>query len=341
MKDVADDAARPYWGRRCAVRIARDIVRKDLAWARIAAALGDETIAGRDLVERLLGLLPAAEAVAGEEEEDSVRGSRDARASLEALLRPKGRLDVHFPYAGGAGNGAVIIAERGVEGAVLSGAGSATTEDDRMSHGCRNPVLLEEHCQRVARLAKCYARTLGLTKFADDLALAALLHDIGKADARFQIMLSGGDVWNRPDGPPLAKSARPWLRSASARAGLPKGWRHEALSVRLAQTDPRLSKARDRALVLWLIGSHHGAGRPLFDFFDPVPVPEVHPCPGFGCWQAAAEFPGPQSLAFEHDGADWPSLFKNLKQRYGIWGLAHLEAVLRLADHRASEEENA
>ena len=340
VKDVADDAAKPYWGRRCAVRIAHDIVRDNREWAQIAAVLGNETTAGRDLVERLLGLLPAAEAVVSDEEEDGAPASRDARAPLEALLNPKGRLDVHFPYAGGAGNGVVIVAERGVEGAVSSGAGSATTEDDRMSHGCRSPVLLEEHCQRVARLAKGYARTLGLTEFADDLALAALLHDIGKADARFQIMLSGGDVWNRPDGPPLAKSARPWSRSASTRAGLPKSWRHEALSVRLAQTDPRLANAHNPALVLWLIGSHHGAGRPLFDFFDPVSVPEVHPCPGFGDWQAAAGFPGPQSLAFEHDGADWPSLFESLKRRYGIWGLAHLEAVLRLADHRASEEEN-
>ena len=201
VKDVADDAARPYWGRRCAVRIARDIVRKDLAWARTAAALGEETIVGRDLVERLLGLLSAAEAAVSDEEEDGAPDTRDARAPLEALLNPKGRLDVHFPYAGGAGNGAVIVAERGVKGAVSSGAGPAATEDDRMSHGCRSPVMLEEHCQRVARFAKCYARTLGLTEFADDLALAALLHDIGKADARFQIMLSGGDVWNRPDGP--------------------------------------------------------------------------------------------------------------------------------------------
>ena len=85
----------------------------------------------------------------------------------------------------------------------------------------------------------------------------------------------------------------------------------------------RLPGANDPDLVLWLVGSHHGDGRPFFPHQDPKEKP-----PDIG----------PQSLAFDRNGLDWPSLFARLKARYGAWELARMEAILRLADHRASEE---
>ena len=342
VDDVADDAAEPFWGRRCAVRIARDVVQTDAEWDRLSAILADESIVGPDLVERLLETLPSAWMAEADEEGIGVPLPRDARKPLEALQRPRGRIDVHFPYAGGREEGAVIVAERGVEGAHGRDAVTPATEDDNISHTSREPVSLEHHSHRVAGITKRFARTLGLAEYADDLGLAAFLHDVGKADPRFQRMLSGGDLWNRrPDGPPLAKSGRSWSPDAGTRAGLPEGWRHEALSVRMAPAHPRFADAHDPSLVLWLIGSHHGLGRPFFGFFDPTPDQEPHPCLDVADWRLAAEKPGPQSLAFEFRGADWPSLFEDLKRRYGIWSLAHMEAILRLADHRASEEERA
>jgi CRISPR-associated endonuclease/helicase Cas3 len=84
-----------------------------------------------------------------------------------------------------------------------------------------------------------------------------------------------------------------------------------------------LARASDAGLVLWLVGAHHGYGRPLFPHQDPTEnAPDI----------------GPQSLAFDWNGLDWPSLFARLKDRYGVWELARMEAILRLADHRASEE---
>ena len=346
VEDVADRAAQPFLGRRCAVRIARGLVQDDVRWGRVSKILQDEGATASDLIGRLLDILPSKGAMEPEGEESYEPALSAMRDGLEALQRAKGkgRIDIRFSYAGGSEGGAVLVAEQGITDELVDDAAAGAvpaTEDDHTSHTSGKPVPLDDHGCRVARFVERFAQTLGLGDIAGDLRLAAYLHDAGKADPRFQTMLSGGNLWNRPDGPPLAKSGLPSRRSAWDRAGLPKGWRHEALSVRMARTHPRFADARDPALVLWLIGSHHGWGRPFFDFLDPAPEQEPLPCLDLDVahWRVATEKPGPQSLAFEFCGADWPSLFEDLKRKHGIWGLAHLEAVLRLADHRASEEE--
>ena len=347
--DVADRAAKPYWQRRCAVRIARDVVRTDSQWDKVKALLDSKDISRTDLVEHLLAALPSGltEDVRGDEARP-----RDVRGALEAIGRAEGRIEIYFPYADG---GAILVAEQGVgegnppHGLVLHCGksfnsnqydGIPVTEDDTESHTSRGPVYLEDHGKHVARYAKGFAEILGYGDVAHDLVLAAWLHDAGKADPRFQAMLAGGDPWNRPDGPPLAKGVRPWSPTAWERAKLPMGWRHEALSVRMAREHADLTTAHDPALVLWLIGSHHGLGRPFFDFHDSIPEKPLS-CFGVSDWWLSPDASGPQSLAFDFDGFDWPALFVTLKRRYGIWGLAHLETVLRLADHRASEAERS
>src|SRR5262249_13003314 len=95
-----------------------------------------------------------------------------------------------------------------------------------------------------------------------------------------------------------------------------------------------------RALVLWLIGTHHGYGRPLFPHADPLDVQgrRIELPPDLGGTVVLQSAPGPQSIAFAFDGNDSPQMFDILKARYGICGLARLEAFVRLADNRASEE---
>ena len=335
--DVADAAARPYWGRRCAVRITPAIVGSNEAWARILEVLASEPVNGIELLDHVLGAL-SSEETEDRAEDGSAWG--DVRVSLDTLRRANESIDIHFPYAGGSDGGVVLVARHGI--AALSDAYLAVpaTEDDATSNTSNTPVDLDDHGRRVARFTQVFGRTLGLHDVADDLHCAAYLHDAGKADPRFQTMLAGGGRWNRPDGRPLAKSGRAWSPQAWAHAELPKGWRHEALSVRMARAHPALAAARDPALVLWLIGSHHGMGRPLFDFLDSSPE-RPQPCLDVADWRLPDAQLGPQSPAFDFAGFDWPSLFDDLKRRYGIWGLAHLEAILRLADHRASEEESA
>jgi CRISPR-associated endonuclease/helicase Cas3 len=110
------------------------------------------------------------------------------------------------------------------------------------------------------------------------------------------------------------------------------------LSVRLALLHDRFAGANDPELVLWLIGVHHGFGRPLFPHADPWDHRSHRDLPrALGRdWSLPPGY-GPQSLAFDFRGRDWAQIFEELKRRYGIWGLARLEAFVRLADHRASE----
>jgi CRISPR-associated endonuclease/helicase Cas3 len=173
------------------------------------------------------------------------------------------------------------------------------------------------------------------------LRLAGFLHDLGKADQRFQNWLHYGDpLGTDPDEPGevLAKSGRPLPRVARTASGLPENWRHEAFSVRLALHVSRFSHAKDPELVLWLVGVHHGYGRPLFPHSDPEDAHIRHLPVVPGLPKQLLPGVGPQSLAFDWNGLDWTNLFVRLKARYGIWELAHMEAILRLADHRASED---
>jgi CRISPR-associated endonuclease/helicase Cas3 len=345
VSDAADAAARPYAGRRYAVRLTGGLIAQahqgqgpvvvDLRaneeeWkTRLAAVLAREDDAAA-ITEAVLALSPPT----------------SIRSQLMALEYAKGRrgrsLSCSFPYpTGGTLGGVVLLAPLGLESATnIEAASLSSTESDELGSNPGYTKLLDEHMEDVGRFTAAFTARAGLDEnCAKDVILAALFHDAGKADPRFQAWLAGGNPFGWDENHPLAKSGAVLPKNARVMARLPERWRHEALSVRLARLHPRFCEATDPALVLWLIGTHHGYGRPLFPHADPLDAHIRANMPAvLGARLQLEPSPGPQSLAFDFEGLDWAEMYKNLKQRYGVWGLARLEAFVRLADHRASEE---
>ncbi|MBC6441646.1 MAG: type I-U CRISPR-associated helicase/endonuclease Cas3 [Rhodobacteraceae bacterium] len=205
-------------------------------------------------------------------------------------------------------------------------------DDDEDERSMGTNTGLDRHCRDVAACARAIAHHIGLS---DDLCAiierAGALHDIGKADDRFQ-------NWLDPKGlreAPVAKSHTPRHTWQATRrdSGWPHGGRHELLSARLAHTwlegdaeFPADDHLRD--LLVHLVISHHGKGRPL--------VPPVADATGT---HVRADVDGatveaPATLA----QVDWeqPGRFRRLNARFGPWGLALLEAVVIGADHAVS-----
>jgi CRISPR-associated endonuclease/helicase Cas3 len=331
--DVARKAADPFAGRHFAVRVAPGLVGDAVSGAALADALaGAASARWQDLRAALTDLdLPD-----------------DLQRDLAALDRANRRRSVTayldlYGTNDGRPRGVVFAAPFGIAGEKREEDGRPNaTEDDASGSLSAFPLSLADHSADVERQAEAFASAAGLPRErVADLKLAGFLHDAGKADPRFQRWLYAGDpLGPDPDetGAVLAKSGRLLPRAARAAAGLPEHWRHEAFSVRLAQHVARFAEAHDPELVLWLIGVHHGHGRPFFPHQDPEDAKPRRLPPVLGLPSEVPPGTGPQSLAFDWHGLDWATLFARLTARYGAWELARLEAILRLADHRASEQ---
>lgn len=231
-----------------------------------------------------------------------------------------------------------------------------TDGDDSFCAG--RAVPLSEHSSDVETFAREFGRRCGLGEWlAEHVALAAWLHDIGKADRRFQVMLRGGsEIDYFRDETPLAKSAMsPGARAARMlareRSGYPSGGyfhavqsvamldgQESALVERLKRGD--CTNEPDLDLVLHLVASHHGECRP----FAPVVVDSApsrislvgHTSSVFGKIDFTEVSSNPELHRLDSPLGD---RFWSLIAKYGWQELCWLEAILRLADHRASEEE--
>jgi CRISPR-associated endonuclease/helicase Cas3 len=200
-------------------------------------------------------------------------------------------------------------------------------------------VLLESHSRGVAQLASTFVSRCGISAVnSKSIVLAGKFHDLGKADPRFQAALWGGDrvvMKQKQANKVLAKSIQKMdlisIRRARQLAGYPRGTRHECYSV--AMSDPALRGSVDRDLIRYLIGAHHGRGRPFMPAVDD---------PGTNIQfylDGNFEFSGKHGL--ERLDGGWAELFWQFNRIYGYWGLAYLEALVRLADHSLSALEEA
>ncbi|MBZ0252153.1 MAG: CRISPR-associated endonuclease Cas3'', partial [Candidatus Methylomirabilis sp.] len=220
----------------------------------------------------------------------------------------------------------------------------STSEDSSSS---TTLATLSEHSAGVEAWARRLAAgcALGSDELVDALAFAGYLHDVGKADPRFQVWLHGGDevaaaaapaLLAKSDANPRNKAAR---ERARVRARYPKGSRHEMLSVAMITAADKLrdDAARRRLdwdLVVHLVASHHGFARPFApvaeDDEQPVEVTLIH---------GECELRARSDHDLHRLDSGIADRFWILVRRYGWHGLAYLEAILRLADHRRSEEE--
>ena len=199
-----------------------------------------------------------------------------------------------------------------------------TEPDDDGPTFQRRPVSLESHLNGVSTRTRAAAERIGLSpEMIDDLALAARLHDVGKLDDRFQRLCG-----RQPDAAPLAQSGHSWIerRRRAAVSDYPKGERHEALSVELMIRHGLHESANDTELVEHLVASHHGWSRPFVRS---------------ACGEARVD-DQVLGLTFDDELAHAeaeraPARFRAVQERFGWLGLAWLEAIVQLSDHRQVE----
>ncbi len=182
-----------------------------------------------------------------------------------------------------------------------------------------HPVSWDTHTSDVVERVGPIVENLPLTgRLRRLMILVARFHDLGKKRA----------IWQLSIGNRMPREPKPehWLaKSGTGNDGrLMKPieitrYRHEFGSLLDAEREAEFESldSDQQDLLLHLIAAHHGRGRPHFPMEETFDLERL---PG----EAAR-------IANEV-----PRRFARLQRRYGRWGLAYLESLLRAADYAAS-----
>lgn len=230
----------------------------------------------------------------------------------------------HFAKHNGLTERALLVLEQDEEGPtkvlqLLSPTRAAAIYQDDPAAAARKQDL-DEHLRWAEEEAERLVERTGLKAHNADIAeavvIAARWHDRGK----------NRPAWQKAIGnPPPRKGAnstwKPWAKSGQRGfAETASGpYRHEFGSLREASGDDAILKHPERDLILHLIAAHHGWARPHFR-------PDQ--------WDIADGVTEEENAAV---ATETLRRFARLQRRFGHWGLAWLEALVRAADYAASE----
>lgn len=340
--DLAERAAQLGRGR-IMLRAKREVLGlfADRPGIKALLALVGDRDAEVDRKEVAQALRQAAAEQQGSEGEAPARLPRWLGRNLEVLARDFakdcGRAE---PLPGG---GLLLTAKKTVRPEAVEDDEDADSETG--SSDASEPVTLRAHTAAVRRCAEAQAARCLPEEMTTALVWAAEHHDLGKLDRRFQLLLNDGQPGGEPgeDGP-LAKSARVLRRWRRTRAlapedELPKGFRHEMLSLAIAQAVETDLAPELHELALHLVASHHGHARPFAPMVaDPMPEAAEIESVLADYFLPAGGAPVLDPEPAHRLGSGVADRFWRLARRYGWWGLAYLEAILRLADWQASAE---
>lgn len=169
-------------------------------------------------------------------------------------------------------------------------------------------IGLTRHSSDVAAAAERIARALALPSgLRSALTLAGRRHDVGKEREIWQRYARNRDLRN-----PVAKAEK-YLHWKAL-----EGYRHEFGSLLDAEVCDELRNHPERDLLLHLIAAHHGWARPH-------------------CEPRAFDHQKFSSARNEEVAAEMMRRFERVQRRFGRWGLAWLESLLRCADIAASK----